>query len=208
VYKISHDLVDVIIFYVLVFGVVIWPDAISQYIRQRDSIKCYKNIGKSAKDTLAMVRQDNVSRTRMFEWHVQTHRNRIKWDRWRASEEHTQNCVRDQEHCSQKILPGRPNSQFRTLLLRLMATAWKCVKTSPQLWRQENRLLHHDNAQSHTFVSTKKFFTKNNRLSSPTHLTFLCLPDWRSNCKAVILTQVRRSKQNRRRCWVSSQNTA
>jgi hypothetical protein len=29
-----------------------------------------------------------------------------------------------------KIRPGKPNSQFRILLWRFMATAWKCVKTS------------------------------------------------------------------------------
>jgi hypothetical protein len=32
----------------------------------------------------------------------------------------------------QKILPGRPSSEFRTLLWSFTATAWKCANTSPR----------------------------------------------------------------------------
>jgi hypothetical protein len=41
----------------------------------------------------------------------------------------------------------------------------------PELWRQKIWLLHHDNAPSHASVFTKKFLTKNNTTTVPTHPT-------------------------------------
>jgi hypothetical protein len=35
----------------------VWPDAILQWIRQRNSIKLCANVGKSVRQTLAMIRQ-------------------------------------------------------------------------------------------------------------------------------------------------------
>jgi hypothetical protein len=43
----------------------------------------------------------------------------------------------------------------------------------PELWRQENWLLHHDNAPSHTSFFTREFFTRRAWHSSLTHPTFL-----------------------------------
>jgi hypothetical protein len=43
----------------------------------------------------------------------------------------------------------------------------------PELWRQKNWLLHHDNAPSHTSFSPENFLPKTIRLSSATHPTFL-----------------------------------
>jgi hypothetical protein len=52
----------------------------------------------------------------------------------------------------------------------------------PELWCRKNWLLHHNNTPSHTFFSTREFFTKN-ILSSPTHPTFLCFPDCKIKLK-------------------------
>jgi hypothetical protein len=49
--------------------------------------------------------------------------------------------------------------------------------------------------------SPGNFWLKTKWLSSLTHLTFLCFPDWRENLKAAILTQLKWSRQIRRRCW-------
>jgi hypothetical protein len=75
-------------------------------------------------------------------------------------------------------------------------------------WRQNYWLLHQDNASFHTsFFSEEFFYNKITRLSSPTHYNFLYFLDWRKNLKDATLTQVRWSRQNRRRCWTHSQST-
>jgi hypothetical protein len=59
----------------------------------------------------------------------------------------------------------------------------------PELWRQNNWLLHHDNASSHTSFFTREFFP---------------FPDWRWNWKASILKQLRWSRLSRKRSWTLS----
>jgi hypothetical protein len=49
----------------------------------------------------------------------------------------------------------------------------------PELWRQKNLLLHHDNSPSRTSLFTREFFTKNKMTIVPRHPTFLCFPDRR-----------------------------
>jgi hypothetical protein len=50
VYNLSHNWVDVLIFY-------IWPYATSQWIQQRNSIKFCATLGKSVMETPVMIRQ-------------------------------------------------------------------------------------------------------------------------------------------------------
>jgi hypothetical protein len=91
-----------------------------------------------------------------------------------------------------------------------------CEDFAPNFGDKKNWMLHHDNILSHTSFSTREFFfTKKTWLSSPTHPTrltcplanFLCLPGWKWNWNATILTQSMWSEQNRRRRWTPSQNT-
>jgi hypothetical protein len=51
-----------------------------------------------------------------------------------------------QGNCSQRIRPVRPNGQFRILLWRLWRLPGNVQWLRPELWRQRNWLLQHDNA--------------------------------------------------------------
>jgi hypothetical protein len=53
----------------------------------------------------------------------------------------------------------------------------------PELWRQKNWLLHHDNAPSHIFFLPGKFSLKRTRLSSPTHNIFCLFPRLKTKLK-------------------------
>jgi hypothetical protein len=44
-------------FDMLLFGVVYWPDAISRWMRQRNSIRFCGNLGKNVMKTMAIIRQ-------------------------------------------------------------------------------------------------------------------------------------------------------
>jgi hypothetical protein len=55
---------------------------------------------------------------------VQSHRDRKKTRQARSkSQEHAHHFLIHQGDSSQRIRPGRPNGQFRIILLRLMGTA-------------------------------------------------------------------------------------
>jgi hypothetical protein len=51
------------------------------------------------------------------------------------------------------------------------------ARLDPELWREKNWLLHHDNALSHISIFAKEFLTKNNVTVAPIHPTLLCFPD-------------------------------
>jgi hypothetical protein len=89
----------------------IWRDAISRWIRQRSS-EC-ANLGKSATETLAMIRQalgeERMSCKWVFEWHA--------W--FRAG----QTSIEDDQHTGRPISCTMPDVEpFKTLLMR-----WKLV---------------------------------------------------------------------------------
>jgi hypothetical protein len=77
------------------------------------------NLGKSAMETLAMIRkvfgEESMSRTWAFEWHAQFRADRKS----ETGEEMSRACSSFsliQGDCSQRIRLGRPNSQFGILL--------------------------------------------------------------------------------------------
>jgi hypothetical protein len=128
-----------------------------------------QNLLLSVWQTLAMIRQvfgeESMSHTQVLEGHVQT-----------------QHFLWHQGDFSQRICPGRPNSQFYILLWCFTVTAWNEQRLLPELWWQKNWLLHHDNAPSHTSFFTREFLTKTTWLTSPTHTTCLTMPPVTSVC--------------------------
>jgi hypothetical protein len=97
---------------------------------------------------------------------------------------------------SQRVLPGRPNSQFRILLWRITATAKKCAKTSPwTLVTKELAVASRQRTALH-FLFAREFLTINN-MAVIHHSPYLPLFNFK---------QLRWSTQNRRLCWTPSQN--
>jgi hypothetical protein len=66
----------------------IWPDAISRWTRQRNSIKYWANLGISVADSLAIIRQafreEGMSHTRGIELYARFRAHLRRRDRWRA----------------------------------------------------------------------------------------------------------------------------
>jgi hypothetical protein len=96
---------------------------ISRLIRQRNSIKFCANLGKSATETLAIIRQAFGEET--FAAHgesklIETEKREADKEQ---SHEHAHHFLWHQGDCSQRIRPGRSNSQFRILLRRFTVIA-------------------------------------------------------------------------------------
>jgi hypothetical protein len=89
-------------------------------------------------------------------------------------QEHAQHFIWHQGDCSQRIRPNRLNSQFRTLLWRFTATAWKCAQTSSRNFTTKDWLLHPDTALSYTSFSPGIFWQKNN-MTVVSHPPYICL---------------------------------
>jgi hypothetical protein len=83
------------------------------------------NLGRSVTETSVRERQHEP-------YMESSYSLRPKWGETgeEQSQQHAHRFIWHQGDCSQRIRPGMPNSQFRILLWRLTATAWKYEKTS------------------------------------------------------------------------------
>jgi hypothetical protein len=88
-------------------------------------------------------------------------------DHWEQSQEHSHNFLRHKGDCSQRIGSSRPNSQLCVPLdiLRLLRESMR--RLIPELWREKNWLLHHDNAPSHASFSIRELLAKRNMTFVP-----------------------------------------
>jgi hypothetical protein len=171
VYKIYEDGWTCWFFKSFYLELPIWPDAISRWIGQGNSIKFCTNLGKSATKTLAMIRQAFWKRA----WAVhgkfkftETEKGEIGKEQ---SQEFAYHFLWHQGDCSQRIHHDRQKSRFRILLRRFAATAWKCANTSPRtLPTKELAVASRQRTVSH-FLFHQGMFYKNNLSVVPTHPT-------------------------------------
>jgi hypothetical protein len=152
-----------------------WPDAISRWIRQRNNIKFSANVGKSATETWQWL----YKRSGKKAWAVQTHETENSETSKQQSQEHAHHFLWHQGDCSQRICPGRPNSQFRKLLWSFTMTAWKCAKTSSRTSVTKELVLSSlQRTVSHFIFHQSFFYQKQHGCRFPPTLLF-CFSDWR-----------------------------
>jgi hypothetical protein len=131
------------------------------------------------------------------------HKSKLTETGEEQSREHAHNFPWHQGNCSQILRPGRPNSQFRILLRRFKASAWKCTKTSPQTLATKELAVAtwHRAISSFFFFHQGIFYIKNTSYFSLFPLLKLKLKGPHFD------TALRWSRQNRGWCWPPSQNT-
>jgi hypothetical protein len=100
------------------------------------------------------------------------------------------------------------NSDFYCDVLRRLRE--NMPRKKPELWRNHNWVLHHDNAPAHTSLKTTEFFTNNNMIIVPhppyspdlAPCDFALFPKLKMKLKGRddVLKQCLTSKGNRKRC--------
>jgi hypothetical protein len=115
----------------------IYLDAISRWIRQRNSVKYCVNLGRSATKTQAFIRQafgeESMSRTRVFEWHAPFRADWRKWDRWKETSRAGSTFSLTTRGLFTKNSFWQVKRVNSTNYYNLFtATAWKCSKTCPR----------------------------------------------------------------------------
>jgi hypothetical protein len=151
-----------VIFCVLLFGVVYWPNAVSQWIRQGNSVIFCTNLGKSATETLAMIRQA-FSKELNEPCTESPNSPRLRNARQANSKLKSILIIFLQIEIVPKefLLAGQTINfvHYCDVLRRLRGNVRRLL---PELWRQKNWLSHHDNAPFHASVFTRESLTKNN----------------------------------------------
>jgi hypothetical protein len=167
-------------FYFLLLESCICPDAISRWIRQRNSIKFCAILWKIVTDTLSIIRQafgdESMSRTQK----VETHRDRKRRDRWRAISRECSSfsfTSKGVVHKELVLAAQTLNSAYycdvlRQLLENVQRLRLELLVTKDLAVASQQRTVSQ-------FLFHKWIFDQTKLLSSPTHPTSLCFPDWK-----------------------------
>jgi hypothetical protein len=122
---------------------------------------------KSAKGTLAVIRQAFVEESMSCTLEVQTPRDRRGRGKWRAKPRACSSLSLTSSGLFIKNLSCRQSSQSAYYCDILRRPRENVQRRRLKLWRQKNWLLHHDSAPSHTSFSSSELFTKNNMTFVP-----------------------------------------
>jgi hypothetical protein len=175
---------DVLISYVLLFGVVYlaWCDFAMDPTKERHSGKKAWAVHGKAKLTETEKRRDRCRTKPRTSYHLFTSRGLFtKTLSWQAKQSIRHIIVPFYDDCVKIFEDFAPNFEDKGTGCCINTTLHFTLPFSPA-----------------------NFWLKTTWLSSPTHPTFLCFPDWKYNWKAAILAQLRGYRQNRRRCWTPS----
>jgi hypothetical protein len=176
------------------FELYIWPDVISQWC-----LNICKELHQTASDDATFLsRVITANESWIYGYASETKQQSSQWKS--ANSPRPKSRDRWQRHCSQRICPGRLNSQFYMLLWHFVMTVWKYAETSPRtLATKELAVVLWQCTVSHFLFRQGFFLPEITWLSSPVHsthvtgppATFRFYPVWRWNLNATSLTWVR-----------------
>jgi hypothetical protein len=156
-----------------------WPSVIWQWIRETNSVKFCTNLGKSAMETLALIRQAFREESMIHTWKIQTHRDWKRRGRRRAK---SRACSSFSLMTSRRFITK--NSSWQAIPHTTVTFYGNCMIMC------EVFTLNFGDERTGCFIMTMHyltlpfspgifFLTRATWLLSPTYPTFLCFPSWR-----------------------------